>query len=550
MKKEIVILFLIFLLALFLRIYKLGSIPQTFHEDEVLSGYVGRYIIQNGFDLYGNKWPLWYFNKFGDYYIIGPIYLSGLSTYLFGINEFATRFPHAFFGALAVIPMFYFVLEIFKNKKIALLSSLFLAITPWHVVLSRSTTEGIIGSTLFLISLVFLLKSIKNKNISQLLLAFIFSLSTYWVYHPFRFYAPLTFFISLIIFFKVIKSSKKYSFLLIFFTSFFFILSFYISQTPWGKGRFEQTSIFSEITGINIKLNELIGTDKEKGFSFYFFFHNKLILSFREFLNQYFSHFSLNFLNINGWLKSRWSLPEQGLIYFSFLGLILLGFVHLFKTKTNQSDKYIYFFLFSIFLLSPIPSSLTSIESPNPHRSLFMVIFLVLFSSFGFYYLLKSKNFLKILTCLILFGEFFYFIHIYFYHADPKVNLTPYDFQKLLQNDGQKEISLYVIKNLNNYDHIYLPAEAAMSWYYLFYKKDFNPAYSKKFKLDARIDSTGKVFYIENSCPTTIVNPYKIKNKKILIIDKPSCQSDETRWRFLRYIHGVNILLKYKVFEN
>ncbi|MGB9883379.1 MAG: hypothetical protein ACPLRN_02585, partial [Microgenomates group bacterium] len=99
-------------------------------------------------------------------------------------------------------------------------------------------------------------------------------------------------------------------------------------------------------------------------------------------------------------------------------------------------------------------------------------------------------------------------------------------------------------------DQIFLPAEAAMSWYYLFYKKDFNPQYSKMFQLDARIKNTGKVYYIENPCPTTIVDPAKFKGKKILVIDRYSCQSDESRWRFIKNIHGVNILLKYKLFEN
>ncbi len=89
-----------------------------------------------------------------------------------------------------------------------------------------------------------------------------------------------------------------------------------------------------------------------------------------------------------------------------------------------------------------------------------------------------------------------------------------------------------------------------MSWYYLFYKKDFNPNYSKKFKLDARIENTEKVYYIENSCPTTIVNPNKLTGKKVLIIDRYSCQSDESRWRFIKHIYGVNSLLKYKVFTN
>ncbi len=37
----------------------------------------------------------------------------------------------------------------------------------------------------------------------------------------------------------------------------FFSLTFYISQTPWGKGRFDQTSIFSEQSGVSIRMSEM-----------------------------------------------------------------------------------------------------------------------------------------------------------------------------------------------------------------------------------------------------------------------------------------------------
>ncbi|MDH7476733.1 MAG: glycosyltransferase family 39 protein, partial [Microgenomates group bacterium] len=393
MKKDKIILILIFLFALFLRLYKLGSIPHTFHEDEVLSGYVGRYIIQNGCDLYGNKWPLWYFNKFGDYYIIGPIYFSGLATYLFGINEFATRFPHAFFGALAIFPLFYFTLEIFKNKKIALLSSLFLAIAPWHVVLSRSTTEGIIGATLFLTSLVFLLKSKENYSLKKLSISFLLSLSTYWIYHPFRIYAPLTFLAFLIIFLKKIKKNKKYFLWLTVFALLFLALTFYIGQTPWGKGRFMQTSIFGIISGVKIRLLELIADEGQNNILMARIFHNKIVGYGRELIKQYLSYFSPVFLLFNGLEKSRYYIPEQGMIYFSFFLLIIYSLTEI-KNLISRYKKPVLFFLF-VFFLSPFPASLTFIESPNPHRSLFLIIFLIILSAFGLYQI-KKITFFKI----------------------------------------------------------------------------------------------------------------------------------------------------------
>ena len=48
----------VFLFACIIRLLYLGSFPTNFHEDEVLVGYVGRFILQNGVDIYGNPWPL------------------------------------------------------------------------------------------------------------------------------------------------------------------------------------------------------------------------------------------------------------------------------------------------------------------------------------------------------------------------------------------------------------------------------------------------------------------------------------------------------------
>src|SRR5258708_7842592 len=137
------LLICIFLLAFFLRTYKLGSVPYGLHEDEVMNGYVGRFILQNGKDLYGNRWPLLYFNNFGDYPNVIPMYLSGLSTYVFGINAFAIRFPIALAGALSVFPVYLIGRQIFVKKKYSLHTAFFLAILPWHIILSRSPAENV-----------------------------------------------------------------------------------------------------------------------------------------------------------------------------------------------------------------------------------------------------------------------------------------------------------------------------------------------------------------------------------------------------------------------
>lgn len=96
-------LILIFLLALFLRVFNLGSIPVGFHNDEVDAGYVGKFLILHGRDTSGNVMSL-AFNKFGDFRPTGLFYLTGISEVLFGTNEFAARLPAAFFWGANCFP--------------------------------------------------------------------------------------------------------------------------------------------------------------------------------------------------------------------------------------------------------------------------------------------------------------------------------------------------------------------------------------------------------------------------------------------------------------
>ena len=57
---------LIFLLALGLRIYKLGTFPVGFHVDEVKVGWNALSILKTGKDDWGNRLAL-YYNSFGDF---------------------------------------------------------------------------------------------------------------------------------------------------------------------------------------------------------------------------------------------------------------------------------------------------------------------------------------------------------------------------------------------------------------------------------------------------------------------------------------------------
>src|SRR3989304_553965 len=109
-------LFWIFLLALVLRIYKLGTFPVGFHADEARVAWNSLSILKTGADDRGNKFSL-YYNTFGDFRPTGIFYATIPSIAIFGRSEFAVRFPAALLGALSVVPLFFLTNLISKNKK-------------------------------------------------------------------------------------------------------------------------------------------------------------------------------------------------------------------------------------------------------------------------------------------------------------------------------------------------------------------------------------------------------------------------------------------------
>jgi hypothetical protein len=510
----------------------------NFHEDEILTGYVGRFILQNGVDLYGNSWPLLYFNKFGDYYIIAPMYLKGLSTYLFGMTEFAVRFPSALFGALIIFPTFYICRLIFKRDLIGLFSAFFISIVPWHLVLSRASAEGIIGTTIYFTALYYLLKVTVTEKYKNIFISTFLFLITYFIYHPFRVLAPITICIFLF-FYHTFKNKKLFKTLLII-GGIFLILTAYIGSTKWGSGRLSQTSIFGGLSLVPIKTQEFIFDDGGQNVILTRIFHNKVLAYGKDYLRSYMDYFSPDFLFFKGTKALPYIVPDQGVLYIFFLILFIICIVPI-KNKIETNQRLLNFILAMLFV-SASPAGLTLIESPNIHRATNVVVFMCMFAGYGFYksYFIKYKKIsLGIILIPIMFLEIFLFSHQYMRHFDLATSMH--------RNDGYKNMIEYVLQNKGKYQKIYVPVSGTTPLYYLFYKQDFNPKYSHEFRLDARIDKIDNVYFVENNCVSEEFNKIKF-SKTDLIIDSVQCgETNQKLFREINIIKGRNGLLGFKL---
>lgn len=131
----------IIFIATILRFWDLGSNPPGLFVDEVSNGYNAYSILKTARDEYGNFLPLT-FRAFGDYNPALSVYTLVPSIALFGLNDFAVRFPSAIFGVFTVLLTYFLAYQILKDQKIALGASFLLAISPWHLQFSRYDHEA------------------------------------------------------------------------------------------------------------------------------------------------------------------------------------------------------------------------------------------------------------------------------------------------------------------------------------------------------------------------------------------------------------------------
>lgn len=150
-------LVLILLLAAALRFLWLDKVPPSLNWDEVSMGYTAYSVSQTGMDEWGEKLPL-FFRSYGEWK--SPVYIYLLVPFIkvLGLNAWAVRLPSAIAGALAVY-LTYLIGKKLYSDKVGLWAALFLAISPWHLVLSRPAFEANVSLTLILAGIHFFLQS-------------------------------------------------------------------------------------------------------------------------------------------------------------------------------------------------------------------------------------------------------------------------------------------------------------------------------------------------------------------------------------------------------
>lgn len=453
--------FLVVILACFLRFFKLGSNPPSLYWDEASLGYNAYSIFKTGRDEHQERLPLKRFIAFGDYKPVGYIYFTVPSIAVFGVNEFAVRFPSALAGVLMVIFTFYLAKLIFKNKLVALIAAFLLAVSPWSLHLSRGAFEANLAALFNLLGIFFFFKGFKRKK--YWFLSLIFFVLTCYTFNSNRVLTPILFFGLFIFYRQSFWQKKKYTLLLL--VSGIILVAPLLSYLGAREARlrFDEVNVFSNLEIIKTS-NERIRLDGDNLLSR--IVHHRYLEYFLIFLKGYFSFFEPRFLLTSGDANPRLSSQIIGEIYLIELPFLLLGIFYLFKLKEKHAQ-----FLCFWALVAFIPAA-TAREVPHALRALSILPVPQLLISFGL------VNFLKIFKrtprlilssvflFLIVFSLFYY--QYYYYHFYPLIYSGEWQY-------GYKQMVQEVMAREKDYEKVAVTDYLGRPYiYFLFYKK-FDP---------------------------------------------------------------------------
>lgn len=462
-------------LSFILRFYLLGSNPPSLDWDEASIGYNAYSILNTAKDEYGNFLPL-SFRSFDDYKPPVYIYFTVPSVALFELNEFAVRFPAAIFGVLSVVVTYFLTNEFFqywkqeKREKIALLASLFLALSPWHLQFSRAAFEGNIGMFFLILSLLLFFKALKKQWL-YLFFCISFVLSMY-SYHSFRLINPLILIILIMLFYKKIIKQKFFYISLLLIT--ILVLPIYASFIrPNGTGaRLSMVTIFDDPQILKAS-SEKVMEAKLKNDLVGQIFNNRRFYFIPKIAEGYIDHLQFNFLFITGDGGVQHHAYNMGMLYLWDAPFVIFGLYCLVK----KIDKRV-FLLLAILILGPVPASITS-GTPQPIRAIAMIPAFQIVIAVGFVEFLKFLNRYRRVGISIISGIVILFIINILYYLYSYYFLTPIKYGYFWQY-GNKEAIQYAHSLEGNYDKIIMTYEYDQPYiYYLFYNK-IDPSWYQK----------------------------------------------------------------------
>lgn len=444
----------IVILAAFLRLYTLGSIPNGLYIDEVAIGIDALSIANTGHDMHGGPWRTTVFPSYGDYKLPVYIWLAAMSIRVFGATDFAVRLPSAIAGIGTVLLVYVLALDLFSKEKyvklIALLSAAMVTIMPWSILFSRTGFEAHIGQAFLLASAWIALRVWKRPWL--LVLSSLLGAIAVYSYFSVRFVFPVVL-VGIFLFQIEKKHWKQQVLYCVGCLALFGLLVLPMANSPYYTAmqslRFSTKNILNTTNFVaeTNRLRELGGNTVIARLIYHrdVFMAKELIRHFADYLN-------FSYLFVDGDTNLRHGTGETGILLFGMFPLFVVGLFTLARKHKKLSCILLLWYAAAL-----LPASVPY-DTPHALRSLNALGVLGLILGIGtaeitvkLWYGSMIQKFLFASLVVFLSFNFLSFWHDYTTHY-PQRSATAW-------GKTRKELGLFIKERKDRYEKIQIAAD-------------------------------------------------------------------------------------------
>ena len=359
-RKTFFFLLLILIIAGFLRLYHITTVPPGLYPDEAMNG-------NNALQALNTPPPA------GGFKVFYPenngreglfMNIQALSLKFFGVNEpWALRLPSNIFGILTVLGIYFLAKELFSIR-VGLVSAFFLATSFWHINFSHIGFRAIMAPFFAVWALYFLLKAIRSHNTTHYIPPTAYSIIG-GVFYGLGFYSYISYRVTplLLLLFVLFFAKEKgfWKVIAIFLITTFFValpIGLYFLQHPADfMGRTTQVSVFSSPSPLS---DLAANTVKTLGM--------------------------FNFKGDGNWRHNYSGSPELfwpvGILM--VVGLII-GLRKIAKNKIQEGpqNRFAFLLTFLWFLLAMLPVVISNEGIPHALRSILMIPPVIILAGVG-----------------------------------------------------------------------------------------------------------------------------------------------------------------------
>lgn len=454
----------IIIIAAFFRLYNLPTVPPSPSLDEVSIGYNAFSLLRTGRDEYGTVLPL-LLRAYDDYRPALYVYLTIPFVAVMGLTAAAVRMPSVLLSLITVWAAYgigsIIGKKLGKAEHFSFIPALLLAISPWHIYISRLGHEANLGLTLVALGIYFFLDAAERGNkYGWILSAVCMGLSLHG-YQSEKLVSPLITGAGAVVYWRQVVKAKYTAAIAVIVGIVIALPAVAITLSPQGMARFSGTSAFSPDDPQVAAAVKKYVTARENNDRLGQVMNSKYVTYPTIFAKNYVSHFSPSWLFAGGDREAH-KVPGLGLMYWWEAPFLLAGFAAL--ARSGLPVSIIVFILVSLFSAF-IPAAMTT-QSPHAMRAYTVIPAVQVVVALGLWWIIRSldipkRRFFMIVLGIVIAGSLQTFWHGYFTR-----------FPREQSGDFQYAMAAavsYAEKQKNDYDRIEVANQGTLNQSYMFF---------------------------------------------------------------------------------